>query len=288
MLAPVNATMPSNVGGGALVAVTTDYPFGDMVTVVVQAKAAVELRIRIPGWAYNATLAIDGSGTTAVPADSVGSYHTIDCKLGRTLIELDLHPDIRVELGWGLTGMQTAAVVRGALLYALPLPLVKKLLHPPWACFETGCAEDMAFTSGASWNYALMLPEASANSTRSVSRTNEDAHDFTQVARSGGRVVVNPPSLTFMQVGHPDKTPFADASPPVRITARVRLLPGWHHDPKFPQSPAHPPASPVSCEGGDAACSEETTVELVPYGSTRLRVAAFPWIAEPAEEERVV
>ena len=64
----------------------------------------------------------------------------------------------------------------------------------------------------------------------------------------------------------------------MRIAARVRPLPGWSADPKFPLSPAVPPMSPVACAGG--ACGEEEMVDLVPFGSTRLRIGMFPWVEE--------
>ena len=56
VFAPVNATMPQRVGGGAHVVVQTEYPFGDVVAVTVDAEAPVTLKLRIPGWAINATI----------------------------------------------------------------------------------------------------------------------------------------------------------------------------------------------------------------------------------------
>ena len=272
MLVPTNVTMPQVVGGGAQVAVITDYPFGDIVTVVVRARSAVPLQLRIPGWATKATVAVNGDAHQPVPPEDVGAYHRVACGAGRTIIELSLNPDIRVEIGWGVTGARSASVTRGALLFALPLPITIEKLHKPWACFETGCAEDMAFTSSAPWAFALSLPGDNASAAE------DGAKDFTVHARQGQRVIVNPPSLKVVQVSKPSTTPFADRAPPVRIAARVRPLPGWSADPEFPLSPAVPPVSPVACAGG--ACGEEETVDLVPFGSTRLRIGMFPWVEE--------
>ena len=206
--APVNATMPARVGGGGgggggrtRVSVVTDYPFGDDVTVIVTTSkaattrdessngsgsgsraepavpslAAVPLWLRIPEWATNATVSVNGATPVrAVPA----TYHRVLCPAaaGRskgsvaattttttttTVVHLALNPEIVVETGWGGyngTDLHAAVVVRGPLLYALGLDETPHQLHEPWACFETGCSRDLSITSNGTWNYALVLP----------------------------------------------------------------------------------------------------------------------------------
>ncbi len=56
LFAPAAATLPD----GSTIAVQTDYPFDDVVTVVLNAKAAMPLYMRVPAWAINATMTVQG------------------------------------------------------------------------------------------------------------------------------------------------------------------------------------------------------------------------------------
>lgn len=238
LLTPMTATMPSHVGGGGVVVnVVTEYPFGDNVTVTVAtssdsaAAAAIPLAIRIPVWATHATAtatadALHGERTTL--AVVAGEYLRLSCAGGgaTTTVHLALNPAIRVERGWGAHGANGAVVTRGALVYALALKETQELLHPPWACFPSGCSKDVAIKSNSSWNYGYILGDTPASLA---------AH------------------MTFEQVqaGH-SLPPFAGGSKaPVRIRAKVRRMDAWTVDPLFPLSAANPPTSPISCAAAD-------------------------------------
>ena len=51
---------PYSVGGGAYASIVTDYPFDDVATVVVISPTSVPLYLRIPGWANNASINVNG------------------------------------------------------------------------------------------------------------------------------------------------------------------------------------------------------------------------------------
>jgi hypothetical protein len=72
----------------------------------------------------------------------------------------------------------------------------------------------------------------------------------------------------------PGKVPFAQESAPVVLEVTGRALPAWV---LVRNSAGETPVSPV------ASGQPDTKLELIPYGSTRLRITEFPVIAtEPA------
>ena len=254
LLLPLNATMPARVGGGAFVEVITDYPFGDEVLIHVTARSPVPLKLRIPAWASNATVTV-GSGSPRPVRPS--HYFEVRCAAGVTAVALSLNPTIQVEFGWGASDAGEAAnavaVVRGPLVFSLPLEETVTELHPPWACFERGCSRDVSITSDSTWNYALVLPRS------------------------------DPAALMkFARLGKPSRIPFeGGSSPPVRIRALARRVSSWSIDPLFPQAAAVPPHSPMTCGSGprgDVECGDVESITLVPFGTTRLRVGMFPWV----------
>lgn len=123
IFAPVTATMPHHIGGGNVtVVVTTDYPFGDNISIqVLGVTTTVPLKVRIPGWATNAIVTINGKkGHPVIPS----TYYKVTCRPGDTKVVVELNPEIRVETGWGQyngTDLNAVVVLRGPLLFALGL-----------------------------------------------------------------------------------------------------------------------------------------------------------------------
>jgi hypothetical protein len=254
LLLPANATMPSQVGGGAKVVVDTEYPFGDVVTVRVASKKSVELFIRIPEWAKFATVSLNGARATSVLANS---YHLVTCAAAtETIVVLNLNPKIIIERDWGTPGTNGVAVTRGSLLFALPLDETVTPLGSPYdKCFESGCSRDVQITSTEHWAYALVLPKGMIpNST-----------------------VADPSDWTFTKLSSPGRHPFAGRlAPTVVIAAEARELPSWTMDDEYIHSPQPVPSSPVDCR----ACGPTKSLQLVPFGSTRLRIGMLPYTSE--------
>ena len=50
-----------------------------------------------------------------------GTYHDVQIGAGTTTLSLEFHPHIRLSYGWGPDGTNAVAVMRGSLLYVLPL-----------------------------------------------------------------------------------------------------------------------------------------------------------------------
>ena len=158
--------------------------------------------------------------------------------------------------------VNAAAITRGPLLFGLPPRPTVTTLHVPAAGGECeapspggrSCkSRDLSFELAPAqrWNYALLLP-ADAPST----------------------------ALTFERsADRAPKVPFDPSAPPLSILVPARPLPAWRAIGDVTQPP---PPSPVDDllrmalgAGGDD--SSGTTLRLVPFGSTQVRIAAFPW-----------
>jgi len=186
-------------------------------------------------------------------------------------------PSIEIRVGWSAqpqplpfapSDLSTppanlAAVRRGPLLFALPLhPTVSTLQMPAKggecesANASTCKSADLEFTRSddAPFNYALVLSgEAS------------DGLD-------GGAKL---DAIFRRRADAPGPIPFAPDAPPVTVSASARRVARWGttQGGKVAESP---PASPLECSADDG-CGDLETLELVPFGSTQVRIGAFPW-----------
>ena len=61
------------------------------------------------------------------------------------------------------------------------------------------------------------------------------------------------------------------------LKAQGRILTGWTKDATYPANAGDPPASPLT----STVAGSDTAIELIPYGSAKLRVTEMPWINTP-------
>lgn len=177
------------VGTNVTVNVTSQFPFEDTVTIVVDGATDPNfaLHVRIPTWAANATLSVDGA--TAQP---VAAGHMVPVKFAATSgsVVINLSPQPRLEMGYN----NSVSVYRGALMYALPIKESVQVLNRYYLN-----STDMAFANASAWQFALVADPAG-----------------------------EPTGFVFNNTGSvPGLSPWAPETMPLSLSATVRSLPTW-------------------------------------------------------------
>ena len=257
---PVTAVMPS----GAHVNVTTNYPFSDDAQVTLTGLQApllrgsggvmTPVRLRIPSWATNASISINGAAPVYLGAAAAGTMYAVPLSGvpagGGVTLLLAFNPTIRVST-WYNGAM---SVQRGALVYALQLAEAFITLRT----YHTNpTISDFNVTRGATsvpWNIVLLVDP------------NYPDVSFTTV-RSG---VV--PAVPFSSM----------ENPAIYLTAQARVVNTWGI--AQDGSASQPPPSPLDCNTYGGGCGEVITVKLVPYGTTHLRMTQLPYTTLEARQ----
>ncbi|PIL24884.1 hypothetical protein GSI_12771 [Ganoderma sinense ZZ0214-1] len=140
----VNTTLAND--NKVAVSVDTIYPFSDSLITTITADKPFTYYVRIPSWASNGTIAINGEEPCAVqPTDGLQS---IPVQAGSTNFTLNLPAEITVEA----RPRSSIAVHRGPLHYALDIQRSQKVLSQN---ANESLAVDLEFDATAPWEYAI-------------------------------------------------------------------------------------------------------------------------------------
>ncbi|WP_343274643.1 family 16 glycoside hydrolase, partial [Ligaoa zhengdingensis] len=223
----------------------TDYPFKDSVKLAYGGDTArFELKVRIPAWAAGATVTVNGVAQEGV---ATGDYYTIERTwVEGDVVDLEFPSEIKTSTWYN----DSVAVEKGALIYGLKI-------EEDWRTYESNDARELKVEHqpqsplrevypASAWNYGLIVnPDDPASSFEVV--------EFEDVALQ----------------------PFSSETAPVVLKAKGQLIPDWTYDGNLagPQ-----PYGPTAYDE-----SLVRDIELIPYGSGRLRIAHFPKIGEATD-----
>jgi hypothetical protein len=232
----------------------TEYPFDGKIgfKITVSKTDSFPICFRIPEWENNAS--IQTPAGTATPA--AGSIY----KVNRTWqtgdsITLTFPMSIRTQYRWN----NSISVMRGPLWYSLKIGETWKQL----ANNGQG-SRDWEIDPNTAWNIGLKIDP------------NNPEGSFTVVRNAISRV---PFAQKGEQVYLPGATSFTTwtQDPPVVLKALGRIVTSWGYDATYSSNASDPPKSPLQSTVG----GRDTSIELIPYGSAKLRVTEFPWINTP-------
>ncbi len=223
-------------GGQVTISEETTYPFEEQIRLRISlAKSAkFPLALRIPAWCKDATVSVNGQ---LQPGASAGTFFRVQ----RTWADGDnitINLPMTIQTRFGPS--HAVAIDRGPLVYSLAIGekwtvRTKDRLGKGFDEFE--------LHPTTPWAYALDLNPA------------------------------NPSSAFTVQKFESSTNPFDPAHPPIKLSARARLISdwtdGWRGTHAF-----EPPASPTS------STNPVEKITLVPFGSQHLRVSWFPWLGE--------
>jgi hypothetical protein len=227
---------------------TTNYPFEEDVTITVKRapEGGFPLYLRIPEWTRGATIKINDKLAPEKPTPNAYASLTRDWKAGDTVT---LHLPMRLSIRTWEKNKNSVSVNYGPLTFSLKID--EQYRTVPSDKTAIGDSGWQPGADAAKWPSNEILPTSPWNYAIVVDKDD--------------------PTKSFELIHHPwpqNNQPFTNATAPLTLSAKARLLPTWTLDQhglaaELPQSPVET-TEPI------------TTITLAPMGGARLRISAFP------------
>ncbi len=256
------STVNARVGPGKDISISeeTDYPFKGDIKLKISTVGPVRfpLYLRIPGWADSASIQYKGRRVTGTAGSTVrlsGNWKDGD------IIIMQIPLKIRTEKRYN----NSTSLLRGPLYFSLRLEKEYKSVKINYDNFSYKGSVDWEINPRSPWNYGLMIDRANIERGLNITENQISRYPF---ADKGDMIW----SLDSGKYITWDK----DAA--VVITTRGMKIPGWG---MRNNSADIPPLSPVKPEGSTEV------IQLVPYGSAKLRITEFP-VIDVAQIEDII
>ncbi|KAJ7185544.1 hypothetical protein C8R46DRAFT_1207694 [Mycena filopes] len=234
------------------VSVDTLYPFGGALTYTISATKPFSFKIRVPTFAQNSaasTISINGARATALTTDAM-SLHTVNVKAGKTVLNVNLHQPLEIEVRSG----GAVAITRGPLNFAV------EISH------NTTVAPGLRSAQAVS-DVVRLYPDVAPSL---VTPFDNHTHDNTLLPTSDWSLAIDPSTIVVSdKSATTGAIPFyawAPGSSPVTMTATACLI-EWG---LTLGTASAPPPSPNTCTG------KHFEVKLVPFAAAKLRLGEIP------------
>ena len=244
----VSAKVGTGKGSVVTLKQTTHYPFDENIKIEVNAASPANfpLYLRIPNWCGDAKLTINGVVQTV--GLGAGSYARIERKWKQgDVVELVLPMKLKKE-DW-VKNKNSVSISYGPLTFSLKINETYKQMDSKKSAIGDSKWQANVDQSNwpayeiypaSMWNYGLVLNEQPLESQFEIIKKSWPVNNF----------------------------PFTQDAVPFTLKARGKIIPEWILDKNglcdvLPQSPVK-------------VTTKEQSIELIPMGAARLRIASFP------------
>jgi len=205
------------------------------------------LYLRIPGWADTVSINFKNK---SIKGKAGSTVKILEKWFDGDQVTMEIPMNIRTERRYN----NSLAILRGPLFFSLRIAKEYKSVKINYDNFGYKGSVDWEINPKSDWNYGLMIDPGNVTRGINVTENNIGKYPF---ADKGDMIWSNDSSKYILW----------EKDAPVIIKTRGVKIPGWIMK---NNSAEIPPLSPVTPEG------DPQIIELVPYGSAKLRITEFP------------